>query len=299
MAFNILILLIAPPFFIGVIERVKSLFAGRIGPPLFQPYFDIIKLLRKDSVYSQSSSFIFQMSPLCILMAVIFAGLCLPLSGKAVISFEGDIILFIYLFALSRFLIIASALDVGSSFEGMGGSREAILGAFSELTVFAGLVTLAIISRSMTLSEIFQPHGGFQEPSLLFLFAGFFFILLTENSRMPIDDPKTHLELTMIHEVMILDNSGKDLGIILYASSIKLFIFMIFAASTLLPNGNFGSLQSSALTLVKVLFVSILIGIVESLTARVKMVKIPHLLTACFVMTVFALLIALFERGML
>ncbi|MBI2342063.1 MAG: NADH-quinone oxidoreductase subunit H [Deltaproteobacteria bacterium] len=297
--FHFIIFLAMPPFFIGVINRVKSLFAGRRGPPLLQPYFDIIKLLRKGSVYSKSASFIFKIAPMLILTSVICAGLLMPLTGDSPVGFSGDIILFVYLLALTRFLTILQAMDVGSSFEGMGASREAIFGSFSELTVFAGFVTLGIITRSTSLTDIFHWGHALKEPATLFLFATFFFILLAENSRMPLDDPNTHLELTMIHEVMILDNSGPGLGIILYASALKMFLFMALTALVLLPNGDLPGLMPAGFLLLKVLGISIMIGVIESIAARIRMIKIPQVLIASFVLTVFALLISLFERGMI
>lgn len=293
MAFNVLILLIAPPLFLGIINRVKSVFSGRKGPPILQLYYDLFKLLKKGAVYSRSTSFIFRLTPVIILGCVLVAGLVLPLSGSSGMDFTGDIILFVYLFALVRFFIIISSLDTASSFEGMGASREAAFGAFSELTMFTVVISLAFISGSLSMEGLFNVSG----PSTILLFVAFFIVLLTENSRMPIDDPNTHLELTMVHEVMILDHSGPDLAIMLYASSIKLFIYMAFAVMVVLPNTGYAPWLGALLILLKVACVSVAVGVVESVTARVRMVKIPHLLIASFVVSSFALLIALFVRG--
>lgn len=300
MVYNLLILLLAPPFFIGVINRVKAILAGRKGPPLFQLYFDIFKLLRKGATYSSTSSYLFRIIPLTILVMALCAGCLLPIAGTSLINFGGDLILFVYLFALCRFLTITAAMDVGSSFEGMGASREATFGAFSELTTFIVLVALAVITHSLSLNQIFQWSGNHltSEPSFILLFFAFFFILLTENSRMPIDDPNTHLELTMIHEVMILDYSGPDLGIILYGASMKLFIFMAFAVMLISPTVESGPLETAGIVLLKILFVAIVIGIIESVTARIRFIKIPQFLIASFVLSLFALLISLFTRGL-
>lgn len=299
MGYNIIMLLFLPPFFVGVINRVKSIFAGRKGPPVFQLYFDLYKLLKKGAVYSKSTSFIFRVAPLVVLASVACAGIFLPMSGTGTLNFYGDIILFVYLFALARFFIIIAALDTGSSFEGMGGSREAVFGAFSELTVFIVIATLAVVSHSFSLGDIFTVNQGhfIAEPSMILLFLAFFFVLLTENSRMPVDDPNTHLELTMIHEVMILDYSGPDLAIMLYASSMKLFVYMAFAVMFIYPNAECGPLVGSLILLLKVMGVAILIGIVESVTARIRLLKVPQFLIASFVLSVFALLTALFVRG--
>lgn len=300
-ALHFFVVLVAPPFFIGVINRVKSIFAGRKGPPIFQLYFDIFKLLRKGAVYSKSTTALFRIVPLIILVAIVCASGFVPITGVAPLDFSGDIILFVYMFALARFLMIVSAMDTASSFEGMGASREATFGAFSELTMFTVLITLAIITRSMSLNEIFHWTGSrfLAEPSVVILFLAFFFILLTENSRMPIDDPNTHLELTMVHEVMILDNSGPDLGIILYGASIKLFIFMLFAALLISPNVQYGPWVGSAMLMLKVFGVAVAVGVIESVTARIKFIRIPQMLLGAFVLSLFALLISLYGRGML
>lgn len=298
---QLLILLITPPFFIGVINRVKSIVAARKGPPIFQLYSDIFKLLKKGATYSRSTSLLFRLAPLGILASILCAGLIFPVVGASPVGFVGDAILFVYLLALARFLTIIAALDTASSFEGMGGSREAIFGAFSELTVFVVLITLAIVTKAISLTEMFgwTADHFITEPTILILTGAFIFILLTENSRMPIDDPNTHLELTMIHEVMILDYSGPDLGIVLYAASMKLFVFMAFAVLLISPNTGYGLWQGALILLAKVMCLSILIGLVEAVTARLRLIKIPQALIAAFVLSLFALIIALFGRGAL
>lgn len=298
---QLFVLLILPPFFMGVIVRVKSIIAGRKGPPLLQLYFDIYKSIKKGAIYSKTTSFIFKAAPLVILASVICAGILIPLTGKGVVDFYGSAILFVYLLALSRFFIIISAMDTGSSFEGMGASREAAFGAFAELTTFIVIITLSIISRSMSLKGMFTWNADhfISDPSVILLFAAFFFILLTENSRMPVDDPNTHLELTMIHEVMILDNSGPGLGIMLYAASIKLFIFMVFAVMLIYPFSGGGIWLNTGILLFKVLMLAVVIGVVESISARIRLIKIPQFLIASFVISLFALIVAVFVRGML
>ncbi|MBF0104706.1 MAG: NADH-quinone oxidoreductase subunit H [Deltaproteobacteria bacterium] len=290
-----------PPFFVGVINRVKSIIAGRTGPPILQLYHDIFKLIKKNAVYSRSTSCIFRIVPLTSLLIVLCAGMLLPIASPSPISFQGDVILFVYLFALARFLTITAALDTASSFEGMGASREATYGALSEITIFIVLMTLVIIVKSLSLNKMLT-HGQnvfVADPSVILLFLAFFFIMLTENSRMPIDDPHTHLELTMIHEVMILDYSGPDLGIILYGASIKLFVFMAFTAMIIFPCSEGPVWAGTGILFLKVLAVSIMTGLVESFTARIKLIRIPQMLIASFVLTLFALLITLFDQRML
>lgn len=297
---HLLILMIAPPFFLGVIAKTKAFFAGRKGPPLLQGYYDLAKLLRKGFVVSRSASWILRIAPVAILAALLAAGLLLPMVGDPPIHFEGDLILFAYLLALTRFVTILAAFDVGSSFEGMGASREATFGALSELSFFLGLLVLSILGGTLSLSRIFELGSmtlGSMTPALFLLFGTFFFTLLTENCRMPIDDPTTHLELTMIHEVMILDYAGPDLGLILYGASVKFFIFMVFAAQILWPPvGPFGLLVLGML-LLKVTGMAVIIGVIEAAMARSRLVKVPQLLIANFVVTALALLVVLLGRG--
>ncbi|MBI2346640.1 MAG: NADH-quinone oxidoreductase subunit H [Deltaproteobacteria bacterium] len=298
-AIHCAILLVLPPFFLGLIAKTKAFVAGRKGAPLLQPYFDLGKLVRKGMVYSDVASWIVRIAPVIILVAIVSAGLFLPLFGKAPIHFEGDIILFAYLLAVGRFWTLLAAWDVGSSFEGMGASREATFGALSELAFFLSLIVLVLTSHSTSLTEVFYwklTHFGWQ-PVFLLLFVTLFLTLLAENSRMPVDDPTTHLELTMIHEVMILDYSGVDLGCILYGAGVKLFLFMALAVSLLWPPAAVWSGSAVALFFCKMCGMAVLIGIVESVTARVRLVKVPQLLIANFVIALFALLVAVSGRG--
>ncbi|MBI4366483.1 MAG: NADH-quinone oxidoreductase subunit H, partial [Deltaproteobacteria bacterium] len=211
-------LIATPPFFLGVIAKTKAFFAGCKGPPLLQAYYDLVRLGRKGTVISRSSSLVLRAAPAVIFTSVLLSALFVPLWGPAPFRFEGDLILFAYFLGLGRFAMILAAMDVGSSFSGMGASREATFGALTELAFFLGFAALAAMTGEVSLTGIFEWEGSHPlwNPALLILFAAFFLILLTENSRIPIDDPATHLELTMIHEAMILDYSGPDLGLILY-----------------------------------------------------------------------------------
>ncbi len=298
---NLLLLLFLPPLFTGIIVKVKSVIGGRKGPPILQPYYDIIKLFRKGSVYSKSTSFVFRIAPMVVCAAILCAGLLIPMAGESPFCFSGDVILFVYFLAMARFFVIASALDTASSFEGMGASREAAFGAFAELSIIVTLITLAVVTKATSLDTIFFSTSDhfIAEPTMLMLAGTFLFVLLAENSRMPVDDPNTHLELTMIHEVMVLDYSGPDLGLILYSSSMKLFIYMVFAVLLISPNAGYGLLAGSAILLLKVAGISVLIGLIESCTARIRLIKIPQVLLGAFVLSVFALIIALFGRGRL
>lgn len=292
---HLLLFFVLPPFFLGVINKTKALVAGRRGPPLLQAYFDLIKGLQRGRVIGRSSSLVSRLAPVGILVSILAAGLFLPLVGPPPIHFAGDIVLFASLFALIRFLIVLVALDAGSSFEGMGASREATFGALSELAFFAGLIVLVIMTHSTSLYGIFQVESVHStlKPALFLIFLSFVFNLLTENSRMPVDDPNTHLELTMIHEVMILDTSGPELAVLLYASALKLFLTMILAVSVLWPTATWGMAVIPVL-LLKALLMSVLVGLVESATARIRLRKVPGFLLVNFVVAMLALLVTVF-----
>lgn len=290
---HLLLLMVTPPLFLGVIAKVKAFFAGRKGPPMLQPYYDLIRLFQKGMIWSKSASFIFKFAPVGVLVCILMSGLFIPFIGQAPFRLDGDVILFAYFLATARFLIILAAMDVGSSFEGMGASREATLGAFSELAFFLGLIALVVMTQSFSLSGIFEWEGKhtFWNPAILMLFMAFFVVLLTENARIPIDDPATHLELTMIHEAMILEYSGPNLALMLYGASIKLFIFMALTVSILWPTQEVEPIKAILWFFVKMFGMAVGIGLVESMNARLRLIKIPQLLVANFVITALALML--------
>jgi formate hydrogenlyase subunit 4 len=214
--FNILIILFFPFIFLGIINKVKALWAGRIGPSIIQPFYDFIKLLKKGEVISATTTFIFKLAPSIILMSIFFAALVVPMaSHKSIVSFNGDFIVFAYILALGKFFSITSALDTGSSFEGMGASREATISTLVEPAFFIILSTFSLVSGKLSFAGIFSYlnyNNLIYTLVIVLCVITFFIMMITESCRVPIDDPNTHLELTMIHEVMILDNSGVDLG---------------------------------------------------------------------------------------
>jgi len=295
-ALQLLLVLLAAPLLPGVITRVKALVAGRSGPPLLQPYYDIAKLLRKGTVLSSTTTWVFLVGPAVAVVVPVLASLLLPLAGpRAPLAFTGDLILFVYLFALSRFFTTAAALDTGSAFEGMGAARELTFSALAEPALFFGLIALARISGSLTLSSLLSVSDeGWQGASaaLVLIVASWFIVLLAENSRVPFDDPNTHLELTMIHEVMVLDHSGPALGLILYGSALKLFVFSALVADVLLPRTGI-PLADAGATLAAVLGVGVAIGLVESAMARLRLVRIPQLLIAASLVAGFAVVLVL------
>ncbi len=278
------------PLLSSVIARIKALVAGRQGPPLLQPYWDLAKLLRKGAVYSTTTTWIFRAGPLVTLAATTVALLLLP-SGhsKALLSFPADFILLAYLLALGRFFTISAALDTGSSFEGMGASREAHFAALAEPTLLLGLAALARKTGALSLSQIL-PAASLLAPEVVLVAAAFAIVLLCENARIPFDDPSTHLELTMIHEVMVLDHGGPDFAFIQYASAVKLWLWSALLSAVLLPSAA-GSWLAGLAFIPGIFAVACAIGVVESSMARLRLLRVPHLLAAALVLSAVALIL--------
>jgi len=266
-------MLITSLFFTGVIIRTKSIASGRKGPGIMQPVKDVIRLFKKGSVYSETTSFVFQIAPIVYFSSVLMALLVIPFgSTRGIISFDGDFIFFAYLLALGKFFNIIAAMDTGSSFEGMGASREALYSMLAEPAFFILMGSFALLTGHTSFYDIFYNlHLGSSITYALGVMATFVLIMIAmiENSRMPIDDPKTHLELTMVHEVMILDNSGFDLGLILSAGYLK---FAMYGA--IIANFFIGGLPLLialvVFFLIQILF-AIIAGLVESFMARFRM----------------------------
>ena len=234
------LLLLLPPFFAGLILKLKAKAAGRKGPPLFQPYFDLARLIRKGVVYSNATSGVFRLGPLLVVSSLILTGLLMPLGGMpAPIHFSGDLIVVAYVLAISRIAIVLAALDTGSAFEGMGASREITFASLAEPTMFLILISLGLLghadpnklgtewSLTGTLAQMDMITWIHYGPAMLPLSFALFVLILLENARVPFDDPTTHLELTMIHEVMILDHSGPDMALMEYGASMKLMLLVM------------------------------------------------------------------------
>ena len=289
---HIALLLIMPPLMLGVINKTKALFAGRRGPPVLQLYYDLFKLARKGVVISQVTTWVFTAAPVITLVAITLAGLLVPMGPfQAPVTFTGDLILFAYLLALSRFFTTTAALDTGSAFEGMGSAREVTFACLSEPALFFALLVLAKMSGSLVLTHMLHAPltAGSQAyaASLVLVAAGLFIILLAENSRIPVDDPNTHLELTMIHEAMVLDHSGPLLGLILYGAAIKLFVLSAVLLHIIFPFQSGSALLDWSLFVIEILFTAVAVGVTESIMARLQMRNVPHLLIAAILLCGF------------
>jgi len=287
---HLLLLLVLPPLLLGVINKTKALFAGRVGAPFLQPYYDIAKLLRKGMVVSSTTTWVFIAGPVVSVAVAVVAGLMIPLGNVGpVLSFTGDFLLFAYLFALARFFTVSAALDTGSPFEGMGSAREVTFAVLTEPALFFAFLALARLSGSLSLGGMFAIGStpafsvGNAAP-LVLVVVGLFIVLLAENCRLPVDDPTTHLELTMIHEAMVLDHSGPLLGLIEYGSSVKLFVLESLVLNLVLPLSALPVWLGAAAWAVGLIAVSAVVGVIESSMARLRMSRVPTLLIAAILL---------------
>lgn len=288
--------LILAPALPGLINKVKAFFGGKQGPPVLQLYYDMAKLLRKSAVYSRTSSLITRIAPFAILLSTVAAGLLVPLVFEnAAIFFTGDVILMAYLLGFGRFMMVLAALDRGSAFEGMGASREVFYSALVEPAFFCGLLVLIQETSETSLSGIFAKLNiefWQQNPALLFLLASsWMIVLLTENSRIPVDDPNTHLELTMIHEVMILDYSSKDLALIEYASAFKLMLYANLLVNLVISGQALGLAAKVLAFVAGLLFIAVVIGVIESCIARLRLIHVPKFIVGSGALGIIALIL--------
>ena len=288
---QVLTALLLPPLLPGLINKVKAAFAGRQGPPVTQLYRDLAKLARKEAVLSATTTRIFLLGPVATVAVGLVASLLVPFGhAPAPVRFQGDLILFAYLFGLSRFAMVLAALDTGSSFEGMGAAREVTFAALAEPALFLGFAALVRSSGSMSLSVLLGGSGlalSRATGPLVLVLAGWMIVFMAENARIPVDDPDTHLELTMIHEVMILDHSGRPLALAQYGASLKLLVLGALIVGLVLPRTHQGALDW-------LLFygglgvLCVAVGAVESTTARFRLAKVSQLLVAGLLASAFA-----------
>jgi formate hydrogenlyase subunit 4 len=287
--------LVLAPLLPGIVNRVKSWVAGRKGPPVLQLYFDLARLWRKSVVISNLASPGFVAGPAVAWVATVGAALLLPLGpAGGELGFRGDMLLFIYLLALARFCTAWAALETGSAFEGMGAAREVSYAVLAEGALIAALLSLSVQTGSTELATMLQPTSG---AAAVLLAAGLFTVLLAENCRVPFDDPNTHLELTMIHEVMVLDHAGPPLAVILHGAALKLMAFAVLLTQAVLPVAQLPAWAAAAVLAGGVLATTVGVGLVESLLARLAFRRVPRVLTTAFVLCLFATLVAWREGG--
>jgi formate hydrogenlyase subunit 4 len=291
-----LLALALAPLLLGVTSRTKAVMAGRVGRPLLQPYFDVLKLMRKGAVYSRTTTWVFRAGPVVGLASMILAAALVPFGGvPALVAFPGDVLLFVYLLAVGRFFTVVAALDTGSSFEGMGASREVTFAALAEPALLLGLAAVARGTGSLSLSTMLAgatgPVWAESAPVLALVAAALVVVFLAENGRIPVDDPATHLELTMIHEVMVLDHGGPDLAFILYGATLKLWLLGALLVGLAVPIHTGNAWLDVAAATAGMVALAVLLGLVESQMARLRLVHVPNLMVGATVLSVLALLL--------
>jgi formate hydrogenlyase subunit 4 len=286
------------PVLPGIATRTRAVLTGRKGPPVLQLYHDLWKLLRKQPLYSITTGWIFRAAPVVLLVSTAAAVLFLPLDGRnALAQFPGDLLAFAGLLGLGRFTLVLAGLDTGSSFEGMGASREVFIGAFVEPVLFLCLSALVLATGEVSMSRLLgEPLGQAWSSAaapLVLVGISLFVLLLAENARVPVDDPATHLELTMIHEVMVLDHGGPDLALIHLSSSLKLGLFAALIVGVLVPRATVGDVTSGIALIAGMAFIAVAVGIVESAMARLRLNRIPQLLVGAGALALLAVILLL------
>ncbi|HEX3046061.1 MAG TPA: NADH-quinone oxidoreductase subunit H [Bacillota bacterium] len=298
---QLIVVLGLAPLVSGIIKKMKALSQKRIGPPLFQLYYDLYKLFRKDTVVSETASWIFKATPYIFFSVTLLAALFIPVSIRLQpLSFMGDLILAIYLLALGRFFMTLAGLDPGSTFGGMGSSRESMIAALVEPALMVALLTVALTAKSTSIYQMLTTTSGLGlqilQPVYLLSFLAVFIILITETARIPVDDPATHLELTMVHEAMLLEYSGKYLALMEYGAAIKQLLLITLLVNLFIPlEGSLLFTQplqtiliSLVIYVVKVILMAVLVAIVEINTVKLRLFSVPNLTALAFILAFLA-----------
>jgi formate hydrogenlyase subunit 4 len=302
---NTAVVLAIAPFFISLIKKVKAWTQGRRGPPLFQTYFMLVKLVKKEVIYSPHSSWIMRVTPVVNIAAILVAALFVPLVFvPAPVGGIGNIILLLYLLALAKFFMALAGLDAGSSFGGMGSSREMSISAIIEPTTIIVFAALVFVFKTLNIFEMFtlsEAAGTLSTPTLILIGISLFIILIVETSRIPVDNPETHLELTMIHEGMVLEQSGSNLALMELSAAVKLTLLMALLINLIVPFGLATTLSAAGLLLALVLFLlkgSILAGVIglfESSMAKMRFFRLPSLFAMAFFFSTLIIIIEVFS----
>jgi formate hydrogenlyase subunit 4 len=306
--FQVIIILALAPLLSGIIKKVKAFLQMRKGPGIFQPYYDIAKLLRKDSVVSENVSWIFHAAPIISFVAVLTAGLIIPVYiSNMPFSFAGDLIAVVYLFALARFFIALASLDAGSSFGGMGGSREMFISSLVEpammLSIFAIALNVGTTNLSVVSGTVSSMGLDAVSPYHLLAFVALFIIAIAETGRIPVDNPATHLELTMIHEAMILEYSGKQLAIVELGAMMKQLLVFSLMANIFFPWGIASELSAAGIAIslvviiLKVAVLGVIMALVETSTAKWRLFRLPNLLSISLMLSFLALISFIIVKG--
>ena len=296
-AIQLLTVLLLAPFVNGVIKKVKALSQKRKGAPVLQQYYDLFKLLKKSAVVSDTASWVFYAAPYVVFATSVVAALLVPVTTKALpAGFPGDIILLFYLLALGRFFMVLAGMDTGSTFGGMGSSREAMISSLIEPSILVAVFTVGLFAKTTSISNIMQATKmeglPLLHPMFFMVFLALFIIIIAETSRIPVDDPATHLELTMVHEAMILEYSGRHLALMEYGAAIKQLVFITLLVNIFIPHDQWimlSGITGLALSLLgyfaKVVVVSVLIAIAEVSTVKFRFFSVPNIAALAFILS--------------
>ena len=298
--FNILAFAFLAPLVQGVIKKTKAYLQMRQGPPVMQMYADLKKYWQKETIVSKNASVIFLLAPYIVFTVIVVIALLIPsFNGEAPLASWGDFILVLYLFAFARFFLALAGIDAGSPFGGMGSSREMMFSSLVEPAFFATLLGLALRTHSMNLATISYGLSKFGlevlSPAHIFALAAALIVLVAETGRIPVDNPDTHLELTMVHEAMILEYSGKELALMHWSATIKQLILLSLVANLFFPwgiafTGFVGFIVGGVLFLVKVFALALLLALIETALVKFRIFKVPDLLAMAFLLAILAIL---------
>jgi formate hydrogenlyase subunit 4 len=297
---QIAILLFIAPLFAGWVKMVKCWFQGRTSPSLFQPYWDIMKLLSKDMTIAENASWIFRFTPYLVFgVSVMASGIIPVISTDLPLSATADVIALVALFAIARFFTALAGMDIGTAFGGMGSSREMTIASLAEPAMLMAVFAVSLVGRSTSLSHmaviVSQGHSLLR-PSMVFALVAFILIALAETGRVPVDNPATHLELTMIHEAMILEYSGRHLALIEWAGMMKLFLFVVLGIASFFP---WGIAQTDDVTAVLIaipvlLFKLVIVGtglvLIETGLAKMRIFRVTEFLGSAFLFATLGML---------
>jgi formate hydrogenlyase subunit 4 len=295
--FQFLIIILFSPLVNGVIKKLKANMQGRVGPGIFQPYFDLIRLFKKDMVISNVTSWIFKATPYIVFISIIAASMIVPvITTKASLGMMGDVIALIYVLALGRFFMALAGLDAGTAFGGEGSSREMTVAILVEPMMMLSIFTAAISAGSTNIAKIAEIHSIFYSPSHILALSAFIVAIIAETGRIPVDNPDTHLELTMIHEGMLLEYSGRYLALMEWAHYMKQMLLFTIAADMFFPFGIANNTEvsglaiSSGVYILKMFLMSFLMALIESTRAKMRFFQLPSLLGSAFVLALLSLL---------
>ncbi|MHB8125157.1 MAG: respiratory chain complex I subunit 1 family protein [Desulfitobacteriaceae bacterium] len=306
--YQVLIIILLAPLLTGIIKKIKAFYQTRKGPGIFQSYLDLYKFMQKESVVSKHTSWIFRVTPFIYLTSMLVVSALLPIvSTQGILAFTGDLILVVYLFALARFFLALAGLDAGSAFGGMASSREMAIASVAEPAFMLPLFTMAVAAGTTSLAGIvtgiINGGEGILTPAHLMSFVAFFVVVIAETGRIPVDNPDTHLELTMIHEGMLLEYSGKPLALLNLGVSIKQLLIFTLLANVFFPWGIATTYDLSSIALgtfaliLKVILLGLVMATIETSFAKMRLFKVPNLLVGSFLLGLLGLVSKLLFRG--